>query len=282
LGVIAMTDRNGGKRDGRPGRAARNTLSRARIVDAAVALIDTEGLSGLTMPRLADQLGVGTMSLYRHVEDKEDLLHAVAAHLISQIQVPAGEPADWETRVVGYLRLLREQALCHPALGRLLADRGLTDGPIFDHLETLHGILRAAGFGDLEAVRAFYSLATYVFGSLMWELPRVHDQPHAAYVAAWDSQLEKLDPSEYPNLMALRDHLVTSASTEQFEFGLRHLVGSLRPVPRVSVPRVPARGVPVGTPEDVDERAGGRPATAMGDHGHRRLVGQHPEGVVEA
>ena len=221
-----MTDRTAGRP--RSGRVPRNTLSRGRIVDAAVSLIDDDGLVALTMPRLAEQLGVGTMSLYRHIEDKDDLLDAMAEQLISGIDVPDGEPADWETRVVGYLRSLRDQAICHPALARLLADRGLTAGPVFNQLETVHSILRAAGFADRDAVRAFYSLLTYVFGSLMWELPRVHLQPEADYVAAWDRSLVRLDPTAYPNLVNLRDHLITSASTDQFEYGLEHLVSSLR------------------------------------------------------
>jgi len=221
-----MTDRTAGRP--RSGRVARNTLSRGRIVEAAVALIDGGGLAAFTMPRLAEQLGVGTMSLYRHIEDKDDLLDAMAEHLISGIDVPDGEPADWETRVVGYLRSLRDQAICHPALARLLADRGLTVGPVFNQLETVHSILRAAGFADRDAVRAFYSLLTYVFGSLMWQLPRVHLQPEADYVAAWDRSLVRLDPTAYPNLVNLRDHLITSASTDQFEYGLEHLVSSLR------------------------------------------------------
>jgi TetR/AcrR family tetracycline transcriptional repressor len=215
----------------RSGRVPRHTLSRERIVDAAVALIDAQGLSGLTMPRLAEHLGVGTMSLYRHVKDKEDLLHAVVSDLISQVQVPSGAEADWETRVVGYVRSLRAQALRHPALARLLADRGLTDGPVFEHLETIHGTLRAAGFSDRDAVRTFYSLVTYVLGFLTWELPRVHEQPPDAYAAAWDDQLNRLDPEDYPNLLALRDQLVTSASSEQFEYGLEHLVSSFRSLP---------------------------------------------------
>lgn len=221
-----MTDTTAGQP--RSGRVPRNTLSRGRIVDAAVALIDDDGLPALTMPRLAEQLGAGTMSLYRHIEDKDDLLDAVAAHLISDIEVPDGEPDDWEGRVVGYLRSLRAQALRHPALARLLADRGLTTGPVFSQLETAHSILRAAGFADRDAVRAFYSLLTYVFGSLMWELPRVHLQPSADYVEAWDHSLRQLDPTAYPNLLELKDHLVTSASTDQFEYGLEHLVSSLR------------------------------------------------------
>ena len=94
--------------------------------------------------------------------------------------------------------------------------------------EAVHAILRAAGFSDLDAVRTFYTLLSYVFGFIAWELPRVHQQPAAAYTAAWNDALDRLDPSAYPNLHALRPQLTTVASPEQFEYGLRHLVRSLR------------------------------------------------------
>ena len=130
-------------------RVPRNTLSRDRIVDAALALLDAEGFEAVTMPSLAKRLGVGTMSLYRHVADKDDLINAVAERVLSGVAVPDGDPDDWEGRVVGYLRALRDAAIAHPALSRILAERGLTVGPVFEQLEAVHAILRAAGFSDL-------------------------------------------------------------------------------------------------------------------------------------
>ncbi len=218
----------------RPGRVPRNTLSRGRIVDAALRLIDTEGLEAVTMPRVAASLGVGTMSLYRHVEDKDDLVDAVAVQVLSGVSVPDGDPKDWESRVVGYLRSLRAQALAHPALSSILAERGLTVGPVFDQLEETHGILRAAGFSDIDAVRTFYTLFTYVFGFVIWELPRVHQQPATSYTAAWNNALDELDPDAYPNLHALREPLTTAASPDQFEYGLNHLIEGLRPLAKPS------------------------------------------------
>ncbi len=215
--------------NGRSRRVPRNTLSRDRIVEAALALLDAEGFEAVTMPSLAKRLGVGTMSLYRHVADKDDLINAVAERVLTGVAVPDGDPADWEGRVVGYLRALRDAALAHPALSRILAERGLTVGPVFRQLEAVHAVLRAAGFSDLGAVRTFYTFLTYVFGFVVWELPRVHHQPAAAYAAAWSEALDRLDPSDYPNLHALRHQLNSTASSEQFEYGLEHLIRSLRP-----------------------------------------------------
>jgi AcrR family transcriptional regulator len=213
----------------RRGRAPRNTLSRAVVIDAALALIDAEGLEALTMAKVAQRLGVGTMSLYRHVQDKDELIDAVAERVMQAVAVPDGAPDDWQGRVVGYLRALREAAIAHPALGRILADRGLTVGPVFDRLEELHGILIAAGFSGPDAVRSFYALLTYVFGFVIWELPRVHQQPAAAYRAAWDNSIDALPKADFPHLHALRRTLRTTASAAQFDYGLEHLVRSLGP-----------------------------------------------------
>jgi AcrR family transcriptional regulator len=213
----------------RPRRVPRNTLSRDRVVEAALALLDERGFDAVTMPSVARRLGVGTMSLYRHVADKDDLIDAVAARVLGGVAVPEGDAADWEGRVVGYLRSLRAATIAHPALSRILAERGLTVGPVFEQLEGVHAVLRAARFSDEGAVRTFYALLTYVFGFVVWELPRVHLQPAAAYTAAWNEALDRLDAADYPNLHALRPQLTTTASSEQFEYGLEHLVRSLRP-----------------------------------------------------
>jgi TetR/AcrR family transcriptional regulator, tetracycline repressor protein len=214
-----------------PKRVPRNTLSRTRVVDGALALIDRDGLDAVTMPELAKYLGVGTMSLYRHVDDKNDLINAVAERVLGDVQVPDGEEDDWEHRVVGYLRALRDAAIAHPALARILAERGLTVGPVFAQLEQAHSILRRAGFSDEGAVRTFYALFTYVFGFVIWELPRVHEQPATSYVDAWNAAIDQLDIDSYPTMHALREELTTAASTEQFEYGLDRLIRSLRRQP---------------------------------------------------
>jgi AcrR family transcriptional regulator len=216
-----------GARRGTSGRVPRNTLSRAVVVGAALALIDEEGLEAATMPKVAQRLGVGTMSIYRHVRDKDDLIEAVADHVMSAARVPAGAADDWEGRVVGYLRSLRDAAIAHPALGRILADRGLTIGLVFDQLEQLLDILVSAGFSETDAVRTFYTLLSYVFGFVIWELPRVHQQPAAKYAAAWNDAIDTLDPDVYPRLHELRRTLTSTASPDQFEYGLRHLIASL-------------------------------------------------------
>ena len=75
----------------------------------------------------------------------------------------------------------------------------------------------------------FEALVFYVFGFVIWELPRVHQQPAAEYADSWKSSIDALDKKSYPNLHALRRPLATVASPAQFEYGLEHLMESMRP-----------------------------------------------------
>lgn len=85
-------------------RGAEAALSRERIVAAAVAVADKEGLGALSMRRVAVELDVATMSLYRHVRDKDDLLNGMADTALAEWQVPSPKPGD------GWQEILAEAA----------------------------------------------------------------------------------------------------------------------------------------------------------------------------
>jgi hypothetical protein len=96
-------------------------------------------------------------------------------------------------------------------------------------LETIISILRAAGIPDAAAVRIFYSLFTYVFGFVIWEIPR---QPGGrdGYVQRRREQLDDLPGAQFPALSELAPVLATSTTEEQFEFGLGLLLGGIEAV----------------------------------------------------
>ena len=146
---------------------------------------------------------------------------------------PTGAADDWEGRVVGYLRALGDAALAHPALGRILAERGLTVGPVFDQLEQAHSILRRAGFSDRDAVRTFYTLVH--LRVRVRDLGAATGPPAAlgGVRSGVERSIDALDPDAYPTLHALRADLTTAASPDQFEYGLNHLV-------RVTAPSIGA------------------------------------------
>ncbi|MGO9488889.1 MAG: TetR family transcriptional regulator, partial [Solirubrobacteraceae bacterium] len=76
--------------------APRKPLSRARVLKAALALADEAGLEAFSMRRLAQELGVVPMALYKHVANKEELLDAIVDIVFSEIDLPSGD-VDWRS-----------------------------------------------------------------------------------------------------------------------------------------------------------------------------------------
>lgn len=204
------------------------SLTREVVVDAALELVDREGLEALSMPRLARHLGTGVMTLYGHIANKADLVDALAERVLADLETVQGQPGDWDGALAEHMRHLRQVILRHPALGAVLAARGLPTPSVFRDLEACLGLLRSAGFDGRTAVQIYYSLLTYTLGFLAWEIPRVHRQPATAYHQQWRSALDALPATEYPNLHDLSGQLADAASDSQFEAGLDALLRGFR------------------------------------------------------
>src|SRR5215471_408565 len=93
--------------------AARRPLTRERILDVGLRLIDEQGLEAFTMRKLAQELGVDPMALYRHFENKDALLDSVAEMLWAEVELP-GSVAGWEALLRSLATSLRALAHTHP------------------------------------------------------------------------------------------------------------------------------------------------------------------------
>lgn len=140
-------------------------LSRERIVATAVELLDTQGLDGLTMRRLADRLGSGVMSLYWHVDNKEDVFDLSLDSVLDYRGPPqTAEPRDWREDVVHMLEDWRATMLHHPWSASLLPRRALGRN-MLARLELLSKTLSGAGVADADLNVAIWSLWNYVMGA---------------------------------------------------------------------------------------------------------------------
>jgi len=140
-------------------------LSRERIVATAVELLDTQGLDGLTMRRLADRLGSGVMSLYWYVDSKEDVFD-LALDAVLDYRGPSEmvESQNWRAEIVHMLEDWRAGMLRHPWSASLLPRRAL--GPsILGRLERMSKTLSRAGVADTDVNAAIWSLWNYVMGA---------------------------------------------------------------------------------------------------------------------
>jgi len=209
---------SGRKRIGRPRR-----LTTTEVIDQAISLADDLGLGGLSMPALAKHLGVGTMTLYGYVENKEDLLDKVAARLFEDLELSPHE--RWQDTMFSFFSGFREAAIAHPTLARLLADGRIAIPAVFDILETLFGEMADDGVPIDEAIRLFYSALTYTIGFVLWEIPRVHLQPAGAYADQWIDLISHLDQEVYPILTGSAVETATTVATAvQFEWGLHRIL----------------------------------------------------------
>jgi TetR/AcrR family transcriptional regulator, tetracycline repressor protein len=200
------------------------SLTRETIIDAALEVVDRDGLEALSMPRLARHLGTGVMTLYGHVANKADLIDALAERVLAELQTVEGEPGEWSRVLSRHMHHLRQVVLRHPALGAVLSTRSLPTLSVFRELEACLQLLRSAGFDRQTAVQIYYALLTYTLGFLAWEIPRVRRQSAAVYRQQWRSALADLAETEYPALSDLSEQLRDSASDNQFEAGLNALL----------------------------------------------------------
>jgi AcrR family transcriptional regulator len=154
---------------GAAGPRTRGKLSRARILTAALELVDLDGLEALTMRRLAEQLKVDPMSLYNHVDGKEALLDGIAEALWNEVRLPDGE-TEWRDALRGFATSLRAMAHAHPHAYPLLMGRGIMTAPELQAIDAAMRSLERAGLTRDQAAEMIRTLFAYAVGYGMLEL----------------------------------------------------------------------------------------------------------------
>src|SRR5215472_15937965 len=110
---------------GRRSRRPRGSLTREAVVDAALALVDAEGIDALSMPRLARQVDAGVMTLYHYVGSKSELLEAVALRAIAEVRLRDLHARDASAILLDWGRRMREVLLAHPGVAGVLAHQSV-------------------------------------------------------------------------------------------------------------------------------------------------------------
>ena len=160
-------------------RRARAPLSRARILNAALAVADKGGFDSLSMRNLAEELGTAPMSLYRHVANKEDLLDAMVDAVFAEMYPPA-IGGDWKAELSMRGVSAREALRRHPWAIGLMETRmnpGLASAV---HHNATMGCLREAGFPFKDAVHAYSLLDSYTYGFALQEKTVPFETPEEA------------------------------------------------------------------------------------------------------
>src|SRR4051794_1909727 len=196
-------------------------LSRERILGAALDVIDREGLAALSMRRLAQELDVWPMSVYRYFRDKDELLDAIAAHTAAA--VPLGsDAASWGEQLSDLLDGAREAMAHDPAgIGGSLARAFLTPEAL-RLSEAALAILEDAGLTKAGAASAWRALWSYTYGFAMFRIAPTPDETRRATRAA----IAVLPDEDYPALLASANEVAASLADddEEFRYGLDRLL----------------------------------------------------------
>ena len=207
-------------------RTRRIPLSRDRVLAAAVALADEVGIEALSMRRLAQELDVVPMALYKHVANKEELLDGMVDALVSEIDPPVRD-AGWKNAVRLRVLSARRALLVHPWGRRVLESRTNKTPAVLGYMDSFIGMFLAGGFSVDLTHHVMHAL-----GSRMWGFTQeLFDDPAdgsadgpADLPPEAQAALFREMAGRYPNILkvatasAHKDSVVGQGCDDQFEF----------------------------------------------------------------
>lgn len=204
-------------------------LTRERILEAAMRVIDEEGLDALSMRRLGAELGVNPMAAYYHVPNKAALYDFVLEAVMGGIDMSGIDPsAPLDERIRGAARAYRAGVLAHPRAIPVLASRSLRSAAAIRPIEPALGLLFEAGLTADEATAAIDTIAQFILGGAVGYYHHVHD----ADLVGQTRDFDELPPEEFPNMSRMLAEGHYAGHDEEFEFGLDVIVRGLLSGPR--------------------------------------------------
>lgn len=210
----------------------RGSLSRRKVLAAAVEVIDSEGLREFSMRQVAGRLGVEAMALYHYVHGREDLLDGIVEFVIDDLY---GDPdvhmegSDWHEYLERLAHGVRRIALAHPQLFPLIATRPPAAPWVRPPLRSLRWMesfletLHRCNFSDAASVATYRAFSSFLLGHLLLE---VSAQGADTSPIEQESPAEKhsADLAGYPRLMKLEPELSQDHSAEEFDDSLHNLL----------------------------------------------------------
>jgi len=199
-------------------------LTVERIVEAAVSLVDAEGLDALTVRRLAEHFTTGSASLYRHFASREELLELLVDHVIGDVRLPPGGLGARQ-RVEWLSGELRRVLMEHANLVPVLATSPLLGPNAVRGAENGLAALLDAGYEAEAAVLAYRALIDYVLGTVFFDTSRAGRGDEA------DDRrglVASLRDDAFPTLRAHEAVIATVSSDAVFRFGLRAFLDGMQ------------------------------------------------------
>jgi len=216
----------------RPKGRARTPITQDAIVDAALAVLDKVGMDGLSMRRVAEELGTGAASLYWHVRNKEELFQLVFERVTRGSALPEPDPARWKEQLKELACQMRAALSEHRDVARLSFGRVPVGPQLAKLTEWLFSLLQPIGIPDraiayLGDVAGLYVGAYCFEESLGVSSPTGEDMPPQQIVQMMKDYMSSLPAERFPRTLAALDLIFAFNPEERFEFGLDLLINGL-------------------------------------------------------
>jgi len=148
-----------------PSKDGREPLTREKIVEKAIELLDAEGVERLSMRRLGEALGVEAMALYHYFPNKDAMLDAVVGRIVAETGPSELEPgADWKLQMLSGPAAAGRALDAHPRAGWLFLGRQYTTAVSLQMLEAPLALLHSAGFRGRELIDAAHAIFAFAAG----------------------------------------------------------------------------------------------------------------------
>jgi AcrR family transcriptional regulator len=204
-------------------RPAKAPLSEDAVVDAALAILKSDGLQAVTMRRVAAALDTGAMSLYVYVAGREGLLQAMLDRVTATIELEAPDPSRWRAQLHSLLARMHEALVAHPGIARVILADSPTTEAVLSLTENLLGILLAGGLDPQDAAWACDILISLVTAAARENDVRRgggrgDDGDRRQRVDELRKTLAGLPPDRFPLIATHAAQMVAGDSDDRFRF----------------------------------------------------------------
>ena len=214
-------------------RPAKAPLSEEAIVDAALAILKSDGLEAVTMRRVAAALDTGAASLYVYVSGREGLLQAMLDRVTASIELEPPDPSRWRAQLHSLLQRMHQALVDHPGIAALTLGDPPTSETILLLTENLLGILLAGGLHPQDAAWGCDILVLLVTGAAHEDemrRPRHGDattDEHGEQMDEIYQTFTGLPPDRFPLISAHAAEMVAGDGEERFRFAIDVLVDGM-------------------------------------------------------
>jgi AcrR family transcriptional regulator len=199
-------------------------LTREDVIDAAAELVAERGYAGLSMRTLAQRCGVATMTLYRHVRTKEDLLGALADRMLAELELPGPGTLPWQEQLAAVFRSVHDLLLEHPDVVEIAVRQHVAGEAAYRGAEVVLDALRRAGIEGEAAASAFAALFAFTLGFTQQQLQASEAGEGLAHRQA---VLQRLPVDDFENLSRLGGVFLLRHSDRHFDDGLDLIIRGL-------------------------------------------------------